>query len=714
MSPVRTSIAVAIAMLVSVSATARRAAPAPKPVEATAIEKRDSDIIVTGAREKQLTPDQGSVGILGNVDVLDAPYSVQSFSEALIRDTQAITLSDILQRDASFSINGSSSRASPWDDTQLVRGFEITTYNSVSISGLFGLAYLSPALESVDRVDLLKGPNAFLTGAPGSVGGTVALVLKRSGDMPLTRAGATYLSDAIFGGEADVSRRLGAFGVRVSGGYRKGRVVYGDGHLKRGNVAVALTGDLGPIAVGVDLLHQYSRSSYGYYVSLADTYPIKTGLPAKMDGRDGTQPDDFAYYSRSDIVIGHAEWAIAPGWSASAAFGKLWGRGGYTGYCFNLLRDRGGTVDCYSGNNDGKSPADSGDLRLNGGFATGPLTHKLVLGVNRIHTADNYRSSPTAPVYVFNIYDGTRPQAEPLAPYGPFFRNGRRTFKSLVVGDTIGVADDLMTLTVGARRADIRTKSYVYGTGILRSQSSGAKWTPTIAATIQPNDRLTLYGNYIEALEPGAVAPVTAANAGEAFPPFVSRQIEFGAKARVAGLTATAAWFRIRRASGFLSAETNPRTFVADGLQQNQGVELSLNGAVTKTLRIVTSASRIDARLKETGDPALDGNHVPAVPRWGARALVEWDVSRVPGLTLIGGVGHSGRAAFDSLNSFDVPGYTKWEGGTRYAFRAGDIDIVARLSIDNLTQARYWNAGYDGGIFPAVPRTAALSLSADF
>ena len=685
-----------------------------KPDAVALNDRRDGDIVVTGARDEQLTPDQGSVGILGNVDVLDTPYSVQSFSEALIRDTQALTVSDILQRDASFTINGSSSRASPWDDTQQIRGFDIQTYNSVSIDGLFGIANLSPALESVERVDLLKGPNAFLTGAPGSVGGTVALMLKRPGDTPLTRLGATYLSDAIFGGEADVSRRFGAFGVRASGGYREGRVVYGDGHMKRGNVAVALTGDLGPVTVGVDLLHQYSRSSYPFYVSLADTYPVETGLPPVMDGRDGIQPDDFEYYSRSDIVIGHAEWAIAPGWSASVAYGRLWGGGGYTGYCSNLLRDRGGTVDCYSGNNDGDSPANSGDLRLNGSVAMGRLTHRLVLGVNRIRTADNYRSSPTAPVYVFNLYDGIRPRAEPLAPYGPFFRNGQRTFKSLVIGDTIGVADDLVTLTIGARRADIRTKSYGYGTGILRSRVSGKKWTPTIAATIQPDERLTLYGNYIEALEPGAVAPVTAANAGEAFPPFVSRQIELGAKARVAGLTATAAWFRIRRASGFLSAATNPPTFVADGLQQNQGVELALNGDVTKTLRVVASVSRIDARLKETGSPALAGNRAPGVPRWNARALVEWDVSLVAGFTLIGGFSHSGRAAFDSLNSFDVPGHTKWEGGARYAFRAAGTDLVARLSIDNLTQARYWNAGYDGGIFPAVPRTVALSLNADF
>ena len=81
--------------------------------------------------------------------------------------------------------------------------------------------------EGIERVEVLKGPSAFLNGAGpgGSVGGVINIIPKRAGEVPITQFTPTYTSNAQFGGHVDVGRRFGdndEFGVRVNAVYRNG------------------------------------------------------------------------------------------------------------------------------------------------------------------------------------------------------------------------------------------------------------------------------------------------------------------------------------------------------------------------------------------------------------------------------------------------------------------------------------------------------------
>ena len=96
--------------------------------------------------------------------------------------------------------------------------------------------------------------------------------------------------------------------------------------------------------------------------------------------------------------------------------------------------------------------------------------------------------------------------------------------------------------------------------------------TPTIAAVFRPLDGLSLYGSYVEALEQGATAPETAANANQVFPPLVSKQYEFGAKAEADDWSASAALFRIERG---LTYTTPANVFTQDGEARYQDLELN-------------------------------------------------------------------------------------------------------------------------------------------
>ena len=66
------------------------------------------------------------------------------------------------------------------------------------------------SVESIERVEILRGPSTMLNGmAPErGVGGVISLVPKRAADVPLTRISASYDSTARLGTHLDVGRVL--------------------------------------------------------------------------------------------------------------------------------------------------------------------------------------------------------------------------------------------------------------------------------------------------------------------------------------------------------------------------------------------------------------------------------------------------------------------------------------------------------------------------
>ena len=80
-------------------------------------------------------------------------------------------------------------------------------------------------VEAYERVEIFRGPSAFLNGFVGAVGGTINLVPKRATNTAITSLAATYGTNGQVGGQADVGRRFGSdqqFGVRFNGTYRDG------------------------------------------------------------------------------------------------------------------------------------------------------------------------------------------------------------------------------------------------------------------------------------------------------------------------------------------------------------------------------------------------------------------------------------------------------------------------------------------------------------
>jgi len=209
----------------------------------------------------------GRLGILGNTDIMDAPFNITSYTAELIQNQQARTVNDVLANDP--SVRSNLSAGSSYEGV-FIRGFPAWNGN-IAFNGLAGMAPRGrSSVEAIERVEVLKGPSAMLSGMipDGSIGGAIMLVPKRADDNALTRLGVDYRSVEQFGAHLDIGRRFGAnnaFGIRFNGVLRDGEgPIEGQGQ-KLGLAAIGLDYRGDRLRFALDAYHQRDRHDGGDY-----------------------------------------------------------------------------------------------------------------------------------------------------------------------------------------------------------------------------------------------------------------------------------------------------------------------------------------------------------------------------------------------------------------------------------------------------------------
>jgi iron complex outermembrane receptor protein len=651
----------------------------------------------------------GRVGLLGNRDLLDTPFSTQSYTEELIENQQARTVGDVLINNPSVRVV---SPANATFEDFFIRGFSIRAVDA-AFDGLYGLTpNARTPVEAVERVELLKGPNALLNGISpnAAVGGAINLVPKRAGEAPLAEATASYLADARLGGHADLGRRFGregAFGIRTNLAYREGDTVRDDQDERLGLAAAALdyrgerlrlTTDLGYQRDEFDSAFNEGGVTPGF--AIPDAPDASTNLQQKWET------------SRFTTVYGaaRAEYDITDGLTASAAYGQSRSDGRVV-ETFVTVTDEDGDFEASPSYFRIRDEFATGEAALRGTFRTGPIGHQASLVASALWGEFSLGSAGFGSPIFSNIYD---PVSVPEPPTGSVSNDVDRLsetdFTGLALADTLSALDDRVLLTLGVRRQRIETDS-PDAEGRFVSAYDDSELTPAVGLVVKPLANLSLYGNYIEGLQPGETAPEDAANAGEVFPPYVAEQYEVGAKLDLGSFTATLAWFQITQPNAFTDPVTN--IFDVDGEQRNRGVELELFGEPVEGVRLLGGVAYIDGELTGTAGGVNDGNTAPGVPDWQAVLGAELDLPYAPGLTLTGRMLHSSSQYYDQENTQQIPSWTRFDLGARYTLDVRGSPVMIRAAVENVADEDYWQeAGF--GLVQGAPRTFLLSTSVRF
>jgi iron complex outermembrane recepter protein len=655
----------------------------------------------------------GRLGLLGNTDTQKSPFSITSYTDKFIRDRQAHTASEALVLDP--SVRATQTTGAPFDSFY-IRGFPINegTSGEFAFDGLYGIA---PSFriftDYAERIEVLRGPSAALSGvAPnGGVGGVINIVPKRAG-ADLTRLTLDYGSTARFGGQWDVARRFGEnreWGLRFSGSPRDGDTPFDRQSERTGVGALALDYQGERFRAWLYLLAQTDR-----FQAPLRPFLLRAGVPVPRapDGRlNLTQPWEYSNiddrggllrmeYDLNDQVtafgdVGGSQTDVDRYFASAPTITSVTGNTTTTPQYYGLAVDR---------------------LTYDGGvraqFDTGFVRHAFAVQAS-VYQEDTGRwLSPGRGGYLSNLY------APVLAPYiAPSVSAARprlsdSTLSGISVADTLSVFNDGILLTLGVRQQRVEAHNYVANVGTLSSAYDRSATTPLVGLVVRPWEHVSFYGNYIEGLSRGDVAPTTATNAGTILAPYVAQQIEAGVKVDWGTLGTSFGAFQITKPGGELNTTT--LAFAQTAEQRIGGLEFSVYGEVSPGLRVLGGLTLLDGVLIRTAVAANIGNRPIGVPRVQLNLGGEWDLPGLPGLAVNGAVIYTGRQFVDTANTQALPDWTRLDLGLRYTTLIEGRQTSLRANVVNVTGAKYWaGVASFGTFFQGAPRTYLLSMSID-
>ncbi|PMW95522.1 TonB-dependent siderophore receptor [Pseudomonas sp. FW215-R2] len=652
----------------------------------------------------------GRLGMLGNRDAMDTPFSVSSYTSTLIKDQQAVTVGDLLERDSSVRSTG---QAGGIVDSFFIRGFPVGEGNlgELAFDGVYGVASNYRVFtEYAERIELVKGPGALLYGmSPNSgVGGVINVVPKRSLDEDLTRFTTSYALNTQVGGHVDVSRRFGEerrFGVRINGSVQQGETAIDKQSREVGIGAISLDYQGDRLRTTLDLINQ--KESFD---AASRPFLIAPGveIPSAANGRTSVSQEWGWSETRDKSALLGGEYDLNDNLTLFAHAGG--GRSDVarmSDQTPTIINEAGDTssIPGYYKFEVQRYTVDAG-ARLR--FDTGPISHSAALQVTRYR--DNLsRGIISGPAILSNIYHPIdRPKPAIAKPDTP--KVSESELSGVALADTLSVLDERLQVTLGVRQQNIKSDNY-NAAGFVTTHYDKSKSTPLFGVVVKPWDHVAFYYNYVEGLSKGDIAPSAASNAGEIFSPYVSRQQEVGVKLDYGRFMSTIALFQLEKPSGELASGV----FAVNGEQRNRGVELNMAGEIASGTRLLGGVTLLDGELTRTGVAANRGNKPVGVPEVQANLWAEWDVPKVEGLTLTSGAIYTGSQYVDQANTQQLDAWTRFDVGARYATRIAERPTTFRATVQNVFDREYWSGVASYGAFSqGAPRTLLLSATVDF
>ncbi|MCB5184256.1 TonB-dependent receptor [Methylobacillus gramineus] len=652
------------------------------------------------------------VGMLGNRDFMDTPFSITGYTRELIQNQQASTIADIVANDA--SVRSANPRGGRFDQFS-IRGFTINN-SDIALNGLYGiLSTYAIAAESIERLEILKGTSSLLNGMSpgGAVGGAINVVSKRATDKPITQVTARYATKEQLGTHVDIGRRFGpdnSVGVRFNGAYQNdGETAFDHQAIKQGLGVIALDYRSDTLRLSLDAGHQERN---------IDAPPEKVVLTAGALVPDAKRigqnfAPEWTYTNTRDTYAAfRAEYDFNAHINTYIAFG-----GRRSDYDFLRVNPRVTSAGNFSASStlflrDEEVFTTEAGVRAK--FDTGPVGHAVTL------SASKYRLVFGSASYDLvggnsNIYNPsrlTKPMTSGFSQQTP--KQGSTELNSIALTDVLSLANDRLQIILGARSQRVEVGRFESGTRISSYDENAV--TPATGAVFKLRDNISIYGNYIESLSQGAAAPNnnTVINPGEVLPPIKSKQLEAGIKIDSGSFATTLSVFRIEQPSAF----TENRIFGLNGEQRNVGAELNIFGEPISGVRILGGLMLLDSKLTQTLNGTNDGSRAPGTSRANLNLGVEWDTPSVEGLTLTARTIYSSSQYGDAVNLQKIPGWTRFDIGARYAVRAGQFPVTLRANVENLFDRRYWASAAApsgaSGLTISTPRTLLLSATVDF
>ena len=673
--------------------------------EATAADTNfDSPIVVEGQRSSY-----GAATITSatktNTPVRNIPQALTIITKAQIDDQGLRSIGELL----TFVPGASTGTGEANRDQITLRGNNSTA--DFFINGLRDDVQYFRDFYNVERVEVLKGPNAMIFGRGGG-GGIVNRVTKQS---RFDAVRSFDLGTTSFGGLraiADIDQSIGAsIGVRINGLYEQGESFRRHVDLERYGINPTIGFAIGPdsrIDVSYEYFHDRRTTDRGV-PSVTDP----AGLDKPLKGFDRTffgDPDDSI--SNADVHLSSASFShrLADGLTLRnrtmyGDYNKFY----QNIYPTNLDEATNEVVlDAYHSTNDRRNLISQTDLVWEGRL--GGIDQTLLAGVELGRQwSRNRRLNGT-------IIGGNRvplsdPTVDTVVTYAPAASAANNRTRAAVVA--LYVQDQIrfapwIELVVGLRYDRFKLDvDDLRGAGSTFERTDNL-WSPRLGLVLKPNDHLSFYASYSRSYLPQSGDQFNGLSVTtEALKPERFDNIEIGAKWEpIEGLLATAALYQLDRTNTRATDPLNPGQTVLTGAQRSRGLELGVERSITDRWQISAGYAWQDAEIVDTTTAAPAGRKVPLVPKHSFALWSRYEVTKSVGL----GLGLTARSkSFASIsNQVVLPGYARIDAAAFYKVARG---VEAQLNVENLLGVDYFPAAHsDNNIAPGGPRSAKLTM----
>ena len=660
----------------------------------------DQTIVVTGQRS-EYGAKSTTTATKTDTDIRNIPQALTVISEKQIEDQAIRSMAELL----TFVPGATPGTGEANRDQFTLRGNNTTA--DMFVDGIRDDVQYFRDFYNVERVEVIRGPNAMIFGRGGG-GGIVNRVTKRASFGNYREA---LVSSDSFGGvrlTGDLDQALGSsVGFRLNGLYEDGDSFRRHVDLKRYGLHPTVAFQAGPntrIDVGYEYFHDRRTTDRGV--------PAEQGRP--IEGYDKAffgDPDDS--YAKADVNVGtfalehqFAEGLTLRNRTLLGDYGKF-----YQNIYPSSFNGTTVTLGAYNSRNDRTNLFSQTDLiwenRLGGIDQT--LLFGFELGRQK---SRNHRMSGT-------FLDGsTTPISEVTADKDVTFASSgsdannrtRATIAAFYVQDQIRPTSWLEIV------AGLRFDSFKLSVNDLRVANEDFRrrdemWSPRLGLILKPKRNLSIYTGYSRSYLPqsgdqfSALTGTTSELKPERFDNY-----EVGAKWEpIDGLLATAAVYQLDRTN---TRATDPLTnqTVLTGAQRTRGVELGLERSITDRWQVSAGYAWQKAEITKTTASAPAGREVPLVPKHSFSLWNRYDVSPSIGV----GLGLIARTkSFASIsNNVKLPGYVRADAALFYKIGNG---MEAQVNVENIFGIDYFPTAHsDNNIAPGAPRTVKATLGYRF
>lgn len=639
----------------------------------------------------------------------DLPQSIQVIPRSVIDDQGSVTLSEAMQNVS--SVAPTNPLRTPGYDYVTIRGFEAEQW----VDGL-GLLYNignRDALANVERIEVLKGPNAILygggNGAP--IGGAVNVVSKLPTPIAGGEFGVTFGSENYVRPIFDINQPITQDKTvlfRVTGEYMSTdsfiEIIEAERYsinptltlTNKTDTTLTIQGRLtrraqqeyqgipavGTVAGDFDIRRTLFTGPADQPDSTTEIRGITTSLDHKIDEvfavHAKARLSDSGLHQLGKLLIG------GDGFLANAPIAppSIWAHA-------NTLLDQSQREFTTAANLEAK-------------FSAGASKNVLLIGADHSRIVDaGYLVSdfPFGSVEFVDLQAPTfpNPYVEPAKTPASTLADAEKVFvnEGLYLQVQSSIAERLH-LVGGVRLAqvDVDSTNRITAADDARSET---RVLPRFGALLDVTESLSVYGSFSQGLKGQPLIFYSGTPEFEH-----SEQKEAGIKFNFGQLTGTAAVFEIERSNvpvrdGFIVVDTS--------VERSRGFETDMIWQPTPGWRLIGSYAYLDAFLVEPTIGGIPGNRLVAVPEHSGRLWVHHDLQPavLKGWSVGAGVYAATSQAIDISNLYFSDPYFTVDAKVGY----DTATFSADLSIRNLTDEEYF-VPFDffrGRVAPGEPRT---------